>query len=718
MSRSLDQVELTTPIDALPGIDARRARAFARLRIATVADLIRHLPHRWEFHAGVTPIGRLAEDTIATVTGEVANCRWVPGRGFGRKKGRFQVAVADRTHQLDLVWFNMPWLRDKIRPGMQITVTGKVKSFNGYAQMANPNWRIETDDPEAAAGSPEAPEIDDERLRPVYPATEDLPSEQIERLIREVLPAVLPRIHDHLPDDFREARALPALAEAYRMMHAPEHEDEAMAARRRLSYDELLLLQTALAMKRQHTRTHTEAPALRWSEAIDRHIRDRFPFPLTEGQDQVVGQLAADLQKTEPMNRLLQGDVGSGKTVVALYAMLMAVAAGKQAALMAPTELLAEQHHLSITAMLEGSNVRIALLTGSLAPAEREATRAAIERGEVDIVIATQALLTESVQFADLAVAVVDEQHRFGVVQRAMIRAKTADAGTDAGSSRPVVPHTLVMTATPIPRTLSLTLFGDLEVSTITGLPPGRRPIATRVVGPEKTDDVYRYLAGRVDEGEQLYVVVPAVEESRTGLKDVRSHAKELEDTWFAGKQVATLHGQLKRPTRASIMHRFRAGKIDVLVATTVIEVGVDVPNASLMVVEHAERFGLAQLHQLRGRVGRGTKRSLCVFIAEPATDEAAERMEAIGSTTDGFAIAEADLRIRGMGELLGTRQAGLPPLRVAEIERDMDLLRLARRDAIALIEADPFLHADDHTLLRKRLLKQYGDALGLADVA
>ncbi len=702
-------IHLNQSVDSLPGVGSTTARRLGRLGIATVADLVRHLPFRYEYHRGMSTIGDLALDTTATVVGEVANCRCVGGRGgrFNRRGGRFQATLCDQTHSLDLTWFNGRYLQGQIRPGMTLQVTGKVTAYNDYRQMVNPKWKAITPDGD---DQPQADPNDDQpRYRPIYPATEDLTSEQIERIIADVLDEAVSQIPDHLNAEFRSDRALPQLAAAYQTIHQPPDEDAVATARRRLAYDELLMLQLGLSVKRYHARHELTAPALRISDAIDQHIRHRFPFELTEAQNQVIGQIVADLQRTEPMNRLLQGDVGSGKTVVALYAMLLGVAANKQAALMAPTELLAEQHYLSIGDMLAGSNVRIALLTGSANPADRQATAQAIERGEIDLVIGTQALLTESVRFNDLAVVVVDEQHRFGVMQRARIRSKTAGAST--------APHYLVMTATPIPRTLSLTLFGDLDVSTIRGLPPGRQPIATRVVGPEKSDQVYQYLAQRLADGEQAYVVLPAIEQNATNLKAVRSHARHLAETHFAGLRLATIHGQLKTATREQIMHRFRAGRIDVLIATTVIEVGVDVPNASLMVVEHAERFGLAQLHQLRGRVGRGSRKSLCVFIAEPTTDDARQRMEAIGQTTDGFEIAEADLLIRGMGQIIGTQQSGLPPLRVAQIPDDMELLQMARRDARQLVEADPKLAKAEHELMRKRLVKQYGQYLELGDV-
>jgi len=415
--------------------------------------------------------------------------------------------------------------------------------------------------------------------------------------------------------------------------------------------------------------------------------------------------------------------------VVALYALLLAVADRRQGVLMAPTELLAEQHYLSISRMLEGSNVRVELLTAGQSAAGSPERRGQLERladGQIDIVVGTQALVSgaggDRVRFHDLAVAVIDEQHRFGVMQRAAFKPRKGEEA-QAADGRILTPHHLVMTATPIPRTLSLTVFGDLDVSTITGLPPGRTPIDTRVVGPDKADEVYTHLRKRLERGEQAYIVVPTIDEAgqttEKQLKSVNTHLKLPQDKYFPGFRLAAVHGRLKRQTRQRIMEKFRDGRIDALVATTVIEVGVDVPNATLMVVEHAERFGLAQLHQLRGRIGRGEtgRRSLCVFIAEPTTDESRERMKAIGATSDGFKIAERDFEIRGMGELFGTRQHGLPPLRIADLQRDMDLLKLARRDAAKLIEDDPTLKHPEHARFRKVPMHQYGDALGLVDV-
>ncbi|HWB21135.1 MAG TPA: ATP-dependent DNA helicase RecG, partial [Phycisphaerales bacterium] len=425
--------------------------------------------------------------------------------------------------------------------------------------------------------------------------------------------------------------------------------------------------------------------------------------------DSVIREILTDLALDHPMNRLLQGDVGSGKTAVALYAMLLAVARGHQSALMAPTELLAEQHFQAITQTLKGARVRFALLTGSLKPAERAAMLRRIAAGEIDIVVGTHALLNQTLKFKSLALAVIDEQHRFGVHQRAFLRSQsTHDDRT---------PHVLVMTATPIPRTLSLTLFGDLDVSTIRNLPPNRTPIITRHLPTARIDEAYAFVAERLDRGDQAYVVAPVIEESVRNLRAVQTLHRHLSEGPFSGKRIAAVHGRLNSMERIAIMDQFRAHKLDALVATSVIEVGVDVPNATIMVIEQADQFGLAQLHQLRGRVGRGDRQSLCLLIADPANPDAEARIKAMLETNDGFVIAERDLELRGPGELFGARQSGAAPFLLAEFPRDFDLLQLARRDAEAWIKRNPTLTGADD-LLRKRLMKAYGKALGLADVA
>ena len=607
-------------------------------------------------------------------------------------------------------------MKDKVYPGLRLRVHGKARKLGPGVQIANPKFEILSEEAE--------PEAREGRVRPVYPASVRVSSADIEKVVSVVLEPALKLIEDHLPTEFLERRSMVGLSAAYRMTHQPTSMAETREARRRLAYDELLLLQLGVFLRRAQLRLTMRAIALKHNRAIDEHIRARFPFALTGAQERVVKEIAEDLSKATPSNRLIQGDVGSGKTIVALYAMLMAVASGHQAALMAPTEILAEQHYLSMSRIMTGSNVRVALLTGSLAEADRERTRARIAAGEIDLVIGTHAVISQGVKFKSLAVAVIDEQHRFGVHQRAALR-EMGQVGRGAEAEAPLVPHTLVMTATPIPRTLALTLFGDLDVSVIDELPPGRTPIATRVVSPAMSGEVYRYVRKRIDEGDQAYIVVPAIDTgaSTAGeggdaeLNDLRSVMARLEAHELAGKRIAALHGRLKTETREAVMQRFRTGAIDALVATTVIEVGVDVPNATVMVVEHAERFGLAQLHQLRGRVGRGSKKSVCVLIGEAGTGESQARLGVMAGTVDGFELAEKDLEIRGPGEVFGLKQAGAPPLKVADFMLDRELLAMARRDAEAWIERSPRLEAPDESLLRKRLLKAHGAWLGIGDV-
>jgi ATP-dependent DNA helicase RecG len=695
-------LSLTTPLHDVPGIRSRDADALANMGMPNVGRLIAHLPMRYEHEEAETGIADLEPGRIVSARGEVTATRV---SGMGRKR-RFEAVLCDETGRLDLVWFNMGFLRDQIGPGSRLRIQGTAKQRGPGLQVANP--RFEILDPESSE-----PAERDARLRPVYPATEAINSRAIEKCVRAVLDDALPLIDDHLDDDYRRARELPTLRDAYRMLHAPESEGDHRSGRRRLAYDELLLLQLGVHMKRAHLRRTLTAPPLRHDDAIDARIRARLPFTLTPQQDRVVSDIARDLSLSIPTNRLIQGDVGSGKTAVALYAMLMATATDHQAALLAPTELLAEQHFLSISSILEGSEVRLALLTGSTPAGERAALLAQIEAGELDIVIGTHALLTETVKFRSLAVAIIDEQHRFGVHQRAHLRTHATKAG-----ETPVTPHVLVMTATPIPRTLGMTLFGDLDVSTIDGLPPGRTPVKTSVVAPARRAEVYERLKIKLDEGEQAYIVVPAIDEnSDDGPTNLRTLMRRLEDGPLRGSRIAALHGRLKRATREHVMGRFRAGLIDCLIATTVIEVGVDVPNATIMIIEDADRFGLAQLHQLRGRVGRGDKPSACVLIGEPATEDGRKRLEAMARTNSGFVLAEKDFEIRGPGELFGTRQSGLPPFLVADLSRDLELLELARRDAAAWIDRSPHLGHTDEITLRRRLLKRYGESLGIGDV-
>lgn len=705
-------IGLGTPLRDVPGVRKEHTDKLARLGIPNVGYLLAHLPHRHEWIRAEAAIEDLMADSVASVRGEVTATRTA---GFGHK-ARFEAVLLDEGAgggRLDLVWFNQPYLRGKIHPGMRLRVQGKVVKRGPGLQMANAKFEI------LDAGAPE-PECDeDDEFRPVYPVTEGITSDQVRAIITIVLGKSLGLIEDHLPEELRRERSVPALREAYRMMHDPKSEEEVKSARRRLIYDELLLFQLGVHMKRAHLRQTMKAPPLARTEAIEQRIRDRVPFQLTDAQNRVIGEIAADLALDVPMNRLVQGDVGSGKTVVALDAMLRAIGHKHQAALMAPTEILAEQHMLSMSAMLEGSDVRIALLTGNMPADERAGVLAGLASGRIDLVVGTHALIGERVAFKSLAVVVIDEQHRFGVEQRAKLRVKGSAA--DSGAGEFDTPHVLVMTATPIPRTIGLTLFGDLDISTIDALPPGRTPVATRTVTSDRRGEVYQWLRSRLDAGEQAFIVVPAIDTGSSSgddsLRDLRTVQDELEAGELKDKKIAALHGRLKRETREHIMARFRAGAIDALVATTVIEVGVDVPNATVMIVEHADRFGLAQLHQLRGRVGRGAKPGACVLVADPKTDDAIQRIKVMCETNSGFELAEHDLKIRGSGDVFGTRQSGASPFKVADLTRDAALLDLARRDAAAWIALNPTLAGPADALVRRRLVKTHGPWLGLGDV-
>jgi ATP-dependent DNA helicase RecG len=707
-------VPLTTVVEDLPSLTEKQAGSARELGLTNLGKLVAYLPMRHEKHEAETTVAELVPGSIGSVRGEITATRPV---GHGRTS-RYEAVLHDGTARLDLVWFNAMYMRDKIRPGVRVRVTGACKTRGPGIQMANPKTEVLKDEAD--------PESKEARVRPVYSATENVPTSVIERIMAKAVPMALPMIEDHLSPAFRKERGLPELRDAYRMQHLPQDEDEVRQSRRRLAYDELLLLQLGVQLKRAHLRESLRAPALKVTAGIDAHIRELFPFTLTPAQDAVVKEIGDDLSKPVPANRLVQGDVGSGKTAIALYAMLLAVASGHQASLMAPTELLAEQHFASMSRLLAGSRVKIELLVGGQPKAEREAILARLQSGEIDLLIGTHALFTANVKFKSLAVAIIDEQHRFGVHQRATLRQNATDEKS--------TPHVLIMTATPIPRTLAITLFGDLDVSTIHGLPPGRTPIQTQVALTNARGLVYAEVAKRVAAGEQAYVVVPAIDAkqpelldafdedvpgqiSTAPLRDVKTLLAELQDGPLKGRRLAAMHGQLARETREAVMDRFRRGEIDVLVATTVIEVGVDVANATMMVVEQADRFGLSQLHQLRGRVGRGSKASACVLIADPTTPQAEDRLRVLATVSDGFRLAEEDLRIRGPGEIFGSRQSGVAPFKVADLSKDLELLALARRDAVAWVKRSPHLANPEDALARRRLMKAFGKELGLADV-
>ncbi len=642
---------LERPLDVLSGVGPTVKRRLAKLGLGTIADLLAHRPRRYEEPAPVRPIADVFGEQEVTLEGRVVRA------SSRRARGRLTVQtvrVADASGELDAVWFNQPWLVDRLAPGTAVRLRGQLRrgSFNVRA--------YDVDEVSATAD-----------FAPVYPASEELAPGKLRQLVEEALPLAR-TLPDPLPADLRQRERLPLRADAVAAVHRPRHLREAETGRQRLAFDELLVLQLGIARVARGREQAVATPLGRPGELICRY-RDVLPFTLTPDQEQAIRELDADLARRVPMQRLLQGDVGSGKTVVALYALLRGVEAGHQGALMAPTETLAEQHFLTLEGPCAELGVRCVLLTSALPAKEHAATRAAIASGEAQLAVGTHALIQEEVAFADLAVAVVDEQHRFGVEQR--------QALTEGRS-----PHVLHMTATPIPRTLALTVYGDLRVSELAHPPATRRPVITRWIPEERAAEAYRRLRRLLAEGRQAYVVCPLVEESEgKRARAAEQEAERLRAAELRDFRVGCLHGRLKPVDRRELMARFNARQLDVLVATTVIEVGVDVPNATVMIVQEADRFGLAQLHQLRGRVGRGADQSYCLLVSrakEELTDSARARLEALTQTNDGFELAELDLELRGEGQLLGTRQSGLSDLRFTRLRADRPLLVRARAAA------------------------------------
>jgi ATP-dependent DNA helicase RecG len=695
-------------VQYLKGVGPARARLLGRLGIQSITDLLYRLPRRLEDRSRLRQISDLPHGGAETVRGTVARVeKFRPRRPLGetRKRGLVLVkaAITDGSGVLHAVWFNRPYVAQQLPVGAQVILHGRVQRQAGEIQMVAPEVEVLDDgeDPLNAG-----------RVVPVYASTEGLSQRVLRGIVARALDDHAPRMAEWLPDMLRRKHDLPPLAEALRQAHFPASLASHESARRRLVYGELLLFQLLL-LSRKAAR-EAESRAVRYGDAGDLIARFHaaLPYALTRAQRRVISEILQDLEGPHPMNRLLQGDVGSGKTVVAATALLRCVGGGAQGALMAPTEILAGQHYLTLRALLDPLGVAVVLLVGGLS---RQARREAIESvacGRADIVVGTHALIEGDVEFHRLGLAVVDEQHRFGVAQRAALRTKGAQ------------PDVLVMTATPIPRTLALTLYGDLDVSTLDELPPGRSPVKTYHRPSARRPRVYEFVRAQAAGGRQAYVVCPLVEESdRLQAEAATTLADRLREGPLAGLRVGVLHGRMRVDERDRAMHALRAGELDVLVATTVIEVGIDVPTATVMVIEDADRFGLSQLHQLRGRVGRGADRSYCVLIADPSTEEARARLRVMVDTSDGFRIAQRDLEIRGIGEMVGQarhgddrgqsgiRQHGASDLRVADLQQDHEWLERARQDAAALLRDDPGLRRPDHRDLTRAMLARFGAA-------
>ncbi|MBI1830443.1 MAG: ATP-dependent DNA helicase RecG [Planctomycetes bacterium] len=683
---------LEQSVQYVKGVGPSRAELLGKLDIRTIGDLIFHFPRSYDDLTNVQPIENLQAGVLQTVQGEVVE---IEGKELPDGRRVTSVVLADAQGRCVAgVWFNSLMIVGKVHYGQKVAFSGKPKWHRDHWQMSHP--RVQVLDAE------------DARLEvvPVYPLTEGLRPESLREAIKGALLKGADAVAETLPASTRLKREYPPVALALWQVHFPEALAQGVHARRRFIYEEFLILQVALAVRRRSVRDRLLAPKLVTTPAIDAHIRRLYPFRLTADQDRAVASIAKDLASERPMQRLLQADVGAGKTAVAVYALLVAVANKHQAILMAPTEVLAQQHWQTLDQYLAQSRVRRALLTGSLSPSERQRTLHDIQTGEIDLVVGTQALIQDGVEFARLGLVVIDEQHKFGVNQRARVKKLGVD------------PHYLVMTATPIPRTIALSVFGDLDTSIIKQMPPGRQPVLTRWHDESPRERIYQRFREEIKKGRQGFIVCPLVEESET--LDLTA-ATELYEILRAGSfkdiRLGLLHGRLSDDEKRRVMDEFRAHRLDLLVTTVVIEVGVDVPNATLMIVEHADRFGLSQLHQLRGRVTRGTVAGECYLFAGLTTEEARLRLRAICRTSDGFALAEEDARLRGLGEFFGTRQHGLGDLRFGDLLRDFDLLEMARSDAIELVADDAGLRKPAHAALRHAVLTRYGQSLDLAAI-
>ena len=670
-----------TPVRYLKGVGPKTAERFEKLGILTLSDLLCHYPRRYLDFSKPYSIAEAPADTECVVKAEVfakPGGRILPG---GRRMER--ITAGDDVSSLEITWFNNPYAAQKLELGQEYYFQGIVTGGMLRRQMVNPQVRTDA-------------QVKSSPFEAVYPQTEGLTSSAIAKCVRQLLPhaELLP---DPLPPEMLKKYRLLSKADAVRAIHCPATEEDAFAARRRLIYEELLVLQLGIGRMKNHGAASTGAPM---KKADASPFWESLPFSPTGAQRRAVEEILTDMSGKTSMNRLLQGDVGSGKTLVAAAAIWACIRAGYQAALLAPTEILAAQHAEGLNRMLAPFGMRVALLTGGMKAAARRTTLAAIRNDEADLVVGTHAILSEGVEFARLGLAVIDEQHRFGVRQRGMLAEKAAN------------PHLLVMSATPIPRTLGLLIYGDLDISILDELPPGRTPVKTRCITGKKRRDLYHFLDQEIGRGRQVYLVCPAIEDVPDGgLNAVKSYYEDIAKAYLPDRRVGLMHGKLKPKEKAEVMDDFKSGRLDALVSTTVIEVGVDVPNATVMVIENAERYGLSALHQLRGRVGRGAAESWCFLVSDNASESVQKRLKFLCSTSDGFAVAQYDLETRGPGDFFGSRQHGLPTLQIADLMNDTRTLHAAQSEAVALLAEDPLLERPEHALLARQVEQMFDKA-------
>lgn len=670
-----------TPVRYLKGVGPKTAERFEKLGILTLSDLLCHYPRRYLDFSKPYSIAEAPADTECVVKAEVfakPGGRVLPG---GRRMER--ITAGDDVSSLEITWFNNPYAVQKLELGQEYYFQGIVTGGMLRRQMVNPQVRTDA-------------QVKSSPFEAVYPQTEGLTTSAIAKCVRQLLPhaELLP---DPLPSEMLKKYRLLSKADAVRAIHCPATEEEAFAARRRLIYEELLVLQLGIGRMKNHGAASTGAPM---KKADASPFWESLPFSPTGAQRRAVEEILTDMSGETSMNRLLQGDVGSGKTLVAAAAIWACIRAGYQAALLAPTEILASQHAENLNRLLSPFGMRVALLTGGMKAAARRTTLAAIRDDEADLIVGTHAILSEGVEFARLGLAVVDEQHRFGVRQRGLLAEKAAN------------PHLLVMSATPIPRTLGLLMYGDLDISILDELPPGRKPVKTRCITGKKRADLYGFLDREIDSGRQVYIVCPAIEDAGgSGLNAVKSYYEDIAKAYLPDRRVGLMHGKLKPKEKAEVMDDFKSGRLDALVSTTVIEVGVDVPNATVMVIENAERYGLSALHQLRGRVGRGAAESWCFLVSDNASESVQKRLKFLCSTSDGFAVAQYDLETRGPGDFFGSRQHGLPTLQIADLMNDTRTLHAAQSEAVALLAEDPLLERPEHALLARQVEQMFDKA-------